>query len=238
MNQIFKFKHLKLTKTVGVYKALACFRFSVGLNSSESRWLSKARRIDKWHKSNSYIPFTSEPTPREMRTNNQGASTYAGTIWIVNSFFPPYSRIVLFNTRYLVNRKEARTMASASARPWSWPRRLPWFDPMAPLRGRPQRCTERHKAQLTRLKIGRSRCIIDPAAAPSTASTVQATRSRTVIIIIIVLVPGGGHKRIFTPSLKKNNVSLVPHTLREAPPKTRISPLRPPWPCQMTIFCR
>ena len=65
MNQIFKFKHLKLTKTVGVYKALVCFGFSVVLNSSESMWLSKARRIDKWHKSNSYIPFTSEATPRD-----------------------------------------------------------------------------------------------------------------------------------------------------------------------------
>ena len=41
MNQIFKFKQLKLTKIMGVYKALACFRFSVGLNSSESRYVIK-----------------------------------------------------------------------------------------------------------------------------------------------------------------------------------------------------
>lgn len=76
---------------------------------------------------------------------------------------------------YLAKHKKARTMVSASTRPWLWPRWLPWFDPMAPPQGRPQRCTKQHKARLVlRLKIGCSRCNSNPVAAPSSDSTVQA----------------------------------------------------------------
>ena len=57
-------------------------------------------------------------------------------------------------------------MGSASTRPWPWPRWLPWFDPMVPPRLRPQRYIEHYKARWARLKIGRSRCSIDPAAVP------------------------------------------------------------------------
>ena len=51
---------------------------------------------------------------------------------------------------------------------------------MAPPQGRSQRFTEQHKAQLVRLKIGCSRWNSNPAAAPSSASTVQADPDRSI----------------------------------------------------------
>ena len=96
-------------------------------------------------------------------------------------FFPPYFMIILFNTRYLENHNEARTMASASARSWSWPHWLPLFYPMAALRSRPWRCIEQHKAQLANLTIWRSRYNSHPIIAPLSASTVQADPDQLII---------------------------------------------------------
>ena len=57
----------------------------------------------------------------------------------------------------------------------------PWFDPMVPPRRRPRRCIKQYKAQWARLKIGRSRCSIDPAAAFS-ATIVQAVSDMIYVL--------------------------------------------------------
>ena len=117
------------------------------------------------------------------------------TIQIVNSFFLPYSTIVLFNINYLATHKEAKTMASASNWPWPWRRQLPCFASMAPPRRILRRCIEQHKARLAHLKIGCSGCNNHLAAASESVSTVQAVSAHVLPDTWAILLQSCDHNK-------------------------------------------